>query len=1825
MDLGFTLSYRSGRSMSVFMWDMPGWGEWWWYPKYTCDVYEMDENKYVQFQLDGGDSVAFLEQTGGTYRLVGQNDFGIAHSASPIEYTLQQTNSWFYLLDPRDDHVLMFQKTNFCWRIVAVTDQNDNRLIYTYAEPGSALKPSRIEDDDGRSLDLTYSDMGITHVTDHTGRCIEMIYEADAPDNDNLDCLRYLVDAAGKTNRFDYGGPTLIVKHTLPEGNAPYTQSYTNAQVYADDPYADTCVASQTDAYSNCTEFVWNINNSTLVTCWPDGGSNVFSSAGRYRPTESITAPGGGQTLFDVDDRNRITSLTDPEEQSLEFVFDSTNALLTAVTNSMGESLRFDYAAADQVITNPVATGESVVLTFRHLTAIHYPDGTSETFTYDGNGNVTSSTDRAGGEVTRCEYDAHGNLICVKAPDGSLSEFQYDAMSRMIGSTDADGVINQYSYDALDRMTNRVNGAGCATGFAYDEIGRIIAITDPLGNEACFTYDDNGNLVATTDRDGAIASTSFDLMNRVIAVSNTLGGVATSVYDEMNRLAEIIVPGGMTNVFQRNYQGLVTNVIRAGESVAYTYDAEGRPVSQTSARGYIATFVRDVDGQLIAVTNALGQTVRFDRDADGRVTHTVDALNHITTAVFDEDELTTSIDAEGRTTHYAYNAKGQLALLTAPGGAQTAYGYTSAGRLAAITNSLGYATRYAYDAAGRLETETDPLGRETSRAYDAAGRLSIQTDAFTNNWSFAYDPESRITAFTNPLGGIAETTYRPGGYLSTRTDSETGVWSNQWNAAGQRIADIDPLGHVTRYAYDNFTRLAAKTNALGYALQYAYNSDGNLICTTDSLGAELRTAYDAIGQVTSVTDRIGGISVYTYDAAGRLIESRDPDGIVTETEYDATGLPVVRCLDDASWINTYDAAGRLESTTSPLGYTRTNHRDALGRVTNRIDAAGCNWAYELDAAGQLIAKTDPEGRTTQYAYDARDRLVRLTLPGGVHADYERDALGNITSITDLGGQNWHREYTPMGRLVADADPLARTNTYSHDALGRLQHIVHSDGGTLDIQRDAIGQVTGRVWSAGLTLEYTYDAAGRLSEANGIALEYDAAGHSTNAIINGCAYTAGWTQGGRLASVAYNNNAITVNYEYDAANGLLTAVSDTLTGIRLTFEYDLDRRLVAIRRPNSIKSTFAYDSAGRIDRLTDGTILDIQYAYDAAGRLVSETRNTPKPTFALLQSHVETNEFDAASQLTGSTAATDTLGRRTADDRHAYTWHADNRLAAVDGITFQYDALGNITTRDAIPFACHPAIAGSPLVDDNATWYVWTPGGALLYSVSHSTGHAVHHYHFDRSGHVLVLTDAAGTVAETYAYAPDGLELNPAPSAIGNPFRFLGRYGIRAEGNAGDLYHIRSRWYDARTGVFLSKEPLWPQIQNPQALNPYLYASADPVNNVDINGERDSDTGSAWEAQYENATEKIGDLWRAQYRGEMQYGEAEHEQAVIESKLPGFYMKTARDIAGGADDDEAFAWDDPHNRMSEHHPQHEDPDVFYFTDYGPSFDANDDADVRLEALRGESSSRHRSYEENAANYHLRQQRAEEVGWEMDILGIKQDSSTINTLERIRTGFYGLEHIFYNKELKGEAAEAMKEIEQEFHKHSNRLRYSEDIATVPLMRQATANYGAVRNAMERHQALLEERIEKLKNRAKAINNFMKQRKAARLEGAMARLGNNGFWNPSQEEAVITPPVPGLDHDDLVDPLAAAVLELRNQQKDEFDRYAKWHDKFVKNPRHQKNKAIKKHIGTGQKRLTLWQMYKRIHCKYKVKRGTGPSLSLDWETSDPSLNTAPFQLAK
>jgi RHS repeat-associated protein len=96
---------------------------------------------------------------------------------------------------------------------------------------------------------------------------------------------------------------------------------------------------------------------------------------------------------------------------------------------------------------------------------------------------------------------------------------------------------------------------------------------------------------------------------------------------------------------------------------------------------------------------------------------------------------------------------------------------------------------------------------------------------------------------------------------------------------------------------------------------------------------------------------------------------------------------------------------------------------------------------------------------------------------------------------------------------------------------------------------------------------------------------------------------------------------------------------------------------------------------------------------------------------------------------------------------------------------------------------------------------------------------------DYQGSVIGMLDTTGNLTASYTYTPYGATTATGPAAGDNHFRWQGNYQLQ-----GGVYLMGYRYYNPNYGRFTQPDP------TSQEDNPYTYATGDPINNTDPNGD-----------------------------------------------------------------------------------------------------------------------------------------------------------------------------------------------------------------------------------------------------------------------------------------------------------------------------------------------------------------------------------------------------
>jgi YD repeat-containing protein len=221
----------------------------------------------------------------------------------------------------------------------------------------------------------------------------------------------------GQTTTFQYYNPSTAQPNLLQKIIRPLGNSHLD-QIWGNNPSGTKSVVSQKDAYGNEITLTYSQDadgNYIGALTRPDGSTRSYLHENRRTPMQ-FTDEAGRQINIQNNDSGQITQFTDRSGNASTTSYHEASGKPAGVTNLNGNGYNFTYTPQDQAITNP-ANNDQVTFTFYNVTRIDYPDGSYETFTHDGQGNILTATDANGQTWTRT-YTRGDNCFYRNQPPG---------------------------------------------------------------------------------------------------------------------------------------------------------------------------------------------------------------------------------------------------------------------------------------------------------------------------------------------------------------------------------------------------------------------------------------------------------------------------------------------------------------------------------------------------------------------------------------------------------------------------------------------------------------------------------------------------------------------------------------------------------------------------------------------------------------------------------------------------------------------------------------------------------------------------------------------------------------------------------------------------------------------------------------------------------------------------------------------------------------------------------------------------------------------------------------------------------------------------------------------------------------------------------------------------------------------------------------------------------------------------------------------------------------------------------------------------------------
>ena len=833
-----------------------------------------------------------------------------------------------------------------------------------YFEEASHKKLTKIEDPNGNTIRLTYSNGQLTSLTDASNRRVSLTWTGGRLTQVNDANFRtprrisYTYDALGRLIRVTDPLNNTIV-YTYDPNLGLMTQITNERSDLLNIGYNEAGQANQLSTCIAQTKFSYNpgLNKTYVLEAHPKGDhitTYAYDAQGRLiKKTGSCC---GYNTQYEYDNDQNVNQALDANGNTLRMSHDDKGNPVQ-MTDPLGNKQAFAFEAS---MNRPISIKDK--------------KGMETKMRYDAKGNLLTLT-QALGVTTDFTYDTRGNMTGIKDGNGNQVRMVYNANNDVTTLRDAYGEEN-FTYDGANNLNTTTDANGNTFSFNYDALNRLISAVDPLNNQLQYEYDEASNLKREIDPNGNARAYGYDEHNRLNEVTTPAGKTRYN-YDAVDNLTSLLDANGHSNQFDYNDRNLLLEERDGmGFKTKYDYDGNGNVVTKIDANGNSAIYSYDALNRLTRKTY-LGNTDNYEYDENNNL---INASNNEISISFRYDALNRLIEKTvnnwGKSIRYEYDKAGNRTKMIDPNGGTTTYTWDLNNRLTQITNPRNETTSFTYDNAGRLLQQQHFNGTLTAYTYDRANRLIVLTHSRNGSvviasYTYTYDKNGNRLSMTDHTGGRSTYVYDADNRLIRVNYASGTTEAYTFDGAGNRQSLIKN-GTATNYNYDAADRLQTEGNA-----SYTFDKSGNLISKTQA-GQITRYAYDGENRLVEVQLPDGKKVQYQYDPFGNRI-SQSADGATTRYFHD--GDNVLMELDGNNQVMArYTAALNLDSWISMErnGQSLAYHTDGLGSVTA---LTGGNQAlqatYTYDAYGQVIAKTGTVINPYTYTGRERDTLTGL--------------------------------------------------------------------------------------------------------------------------------------------------------------------------------------------------------------------------------------------------------------------------------------------------------------------------------------------------------------------------------------------------------------------------------------------------------------------------------------------------------------------------------------------------------------------------------------------------------------------------------------------------------------------------------------------------------------------------------------------------------------------------------------------------------------------------------------------------------------------------------
>lgn len=748
-----------------------------------------------------------------------------------------------------------------------------------------------------------------------------------------------------------------------------------------------------------------------------------------------------------------------------------------------------------------------------------YKENYGQSYTYDSEGNVVSSTDLAETEAAFAYQD--NELTSSLSPTGTRYMYANDDTTQN----------TKYAVsNSGQKISFGYNKSGDATSMEIKDIDFISELEYTSGETVtCYIMNaKNGRVLEpyAVENDRYVYASLFEYTAKEKWQLRYLSGSSYSIRcNDTTSIGLYVNDNGGTQVKSLTFNS--SGVPEVPFKFAIEPNDDGT-FKISTAKSNHTKYLYQTDNLHYDGSNSYSLRVAEYNENDPAfkwylVAVTESTLKMKTEATYTPDGLyvKTSTDAVGNTVEYTYGSNGLVEEVIGP---------------PEPDSNIKTVTKCTYDNMGNptkvesveretdseTEDSTDTVVAEVSYTYDKDLLKKILVDEGLVQYSFDYDSYGRKVAAYVGNGTTQRT-------LASYVYEGRDLVRQNYGSSGTNYISLE---------YDSLDRPVKKT----------YNGDDNKY---------VEYLYDPNGNQYGVLDNIWGKGTYLeFDLAGRVngVSTVDLSTKITRA-YESVRYNDGKGTVESKSHTMFNALGAKLRTTS---YTFTYGDPAAGQMPDVLYsffAGGRTFSFTYDKLGRLttrkLALSGTE-KTEGYTYKASERYNGYTttlvesftdFTGTLHS-YTYDANGNILTET-IGNQTIRYEYDSQNRLTHYFDPIANiTRIYVYDDRGNILEKKYADYMTEEEYNAFVNEYGVDMLSE---TEYTYGDstwADLLTSYDGVSITYDELGNPLN-WPGGRGITLTWQNGRQLAQ--YKQGSVRqYDYEYNA-DGLRTHKTITKSG------------------------------------------------------------------------------------------------------------------------------------------------------------------------------------------------------------------------------------------------------------------------------------------------------------------------------------------------------------------------------------------------------------------------------------------------------------------------------------------------------------------------------------------------------------------------------------------------------------------------------------------------------------------------------------------------------